>query len=188
MEMDTCWERILKVLESNELDFPLAVMYSYDYSDSAVAFQGGLGIPQDHHLSIKRARLDQINNPLLRILQQARTAGNLSVFQHAKGEFPEGLFDDVSWRGFGEPSTVIAVLSLMAEENLVGFVLTGLNPRRAYDNEYDHFIQLLNRQLSVSLTSAMSIEQGRRRQAELIHDLAEEESRFKAMTELNTAG
>ena len=188
LEMATCWQKMLNSFEANEFDIPLAAMYSFDVSDSTVNLEGGLGISKDCSAMAQRARLDETNHPLVSFFKKASTSGQLSIFQHARGEVPEGIFDDVSWRGFGEPSNVIAVLPLFVGEDLAGFVLLGLNPRRIYDDEYDRYLRLLNRQLTVSLTSAASIDEARKKQAELSKDLAAEESRFKAMTELNTAG
>lgn len=76
----------------------------------------------------------------------------------------------------------------MAVDQTLGFLLLGLNPRLEYDEAFDKFIRLLSRQLSVSLSSARMMKRAKVKQAELSRDLAEGESRFKAITELNTAG
>ncbi len=89
---------------------------------------------------------------------------------------------------FGEVSKAVVILPLAAGEVVLGLLFLGLNPRRAYDEDFDGFIKLLSRQLSTSLTAAVLIEQAKLKQAELSKNLAEGQSRFKALTELNTAG
>ncbi len=110
------------------------------------------------------------------------------VLQQDEAGIPEGLLEGVAWRGFAELSRVLVVLPLTAGKKIAGFLLIGLKPRRAYDDEYDHFIQLPSRPLSTSLTSAVLMQQAKQKRAKLSKDLAEGESRFKALTELNIAG
>ena len=185
--LDLYWREVLKGVESNELDIPLAAIYSFEYENATVAYQGGLGIPEHHPLAIN-AELQEADRPLVPLFRKATEINSPMVLQHDDVCIPAGMLEGVRWRGFGEPSKVLAILPLAAGENIGGFFLIGLNPRRAYDDDYDGFIQLLSRQLSTSLTSAVLMDQAKRKQAELSKDLAEGEIRFKAMTELNTAG
>lgn len=192
--MNSYWQEILEGFESTDRDIPLAVMYSLDRTNterlpqSTVRFQGALGTTQDHPLAIRSADLDQSDEPLALLLKKARTADGPMVFAQSDGATPRGLLVGQSWRGFGEPSNVLVVLALVAGNETAGFLLMGLNPRRAYDDDYDGFIQLLSRQLSTSLTTAVLMDQAKQKQAELSKDVAESESRFKALTELNSAG
>ncbi|KAF6225924.1 hypothetical protein HO173_012696 [Letharia columbiana] len=193
-DMASYWREVLKGFESNERDIPLAVIYSLD-SDmhdeaptSIIHLQAALGVVEGHPLALKRADLTQGSETILPLLRKTISANCPKVFQRDNGSLPESLLHGIEWRGFGEPSNTLAVLPLTAGEETLGFLLMGLNPRRAYDDDYAGFIQLLNRQLSTSLTSAALMEQARRKQAELSKDLAEGESRFKTLTELNAGG
>ena len=76
------------------------------------------------------------------------------------GSLPKGLLPGLSWRGFG-PSTTVAILPSIAAEETLGFLLMGLNPRRPYDEDYQGFIQLVHRQLSTSLTSALLVDRAK---------------------------
>ena len=51
------------------------------------------------------------------------------------GSLPEGLLQGLEKRGFG-PSTTVVILLLKAAEEILGFLLTGLNPRRLYNEDY----------------------------------------------------
>ena len=193
-DMPSYWCEVLKGFESNERDIPLAVVYSLhddmhsEAPKSIIHLEATLGVCEGHPLALKRADIMQDSETILPLLKKTITANGPTVFQQSDGSLPESLIQDVTWRGFGEPSNALAVLPLTAGEEILGFLLIGLNPRRAYDEDYAGFVELLNRQLSTSLTSAALMEQAKRKQAELSKDLAEGESRFKALTELNAAG
>ena len=193
-DMASYWRGVLKGFESNERDIPLAVIYSLD-SDmhdesptSIIHLQAALGVVEGHPLALKRVDLMRDSETILPLLKKTMMANGPTVFQRDDGSLPESLLQGIEWRGFGEPSNALAVIPLTAGEEVLGFLLIGLNPRRAYDEDYGGFVQLLSRQLSTSLTSAALIEQAKRKQAELSKDLAAGKSKFKALTELNAAG
>ena len=193
-DLASYWHKVLKEVGSNERDTPFAVIYSREIDMHSKAqspniyLQTALGVDEGHPLAVKCVNLRQGNEAIIPLLQRTITTNGPTVFQRSDGNLPEALLQDVRWRGFGEPSTALAVLPLTAGEEVLGFLLIGLNPRRAYDEDYARFLELLNRQLSMSLTSATLMEQARRKQAELSKDLAAGESKFKALTELNAAG
>ena len=188
------WRRVLKGLETNERDIPLAVIYSlgtdtYDISQTSIIhLEATLGVEEGHPLAIKTLDLKEGSDLISILIRKSISAKGQTVFQREDKSLPESLLQGIEWRGFGEPSNALAVLPLTAGEEIRGFLLIGLNPRRAYDEDYDGFIELLNRQLSTSLTSAALMEQAKRKQAELSKNLADEESKFKTLTELNAAG
>lgn len=202
-DMSSFWHESLKGFESNELDIPLAIIYSLEsgrehgqsLGPTTCIFQAALGISKDHPSVPKRTDLEQSNEGFIPLFRKARAAGGPVVLQKTDGSLPEDLFRGIRWRGFGEPSTTVVILSLAAGQEVLGFLLLGLNPRRAYDEDFERFIQLLSRQLTTSLTTAALIEQARLNQATLSRQLsirtqevADGESRFKAMTELNPLG
>ena len=188
------WRRVLKGLETNERDIPLAVIYSFgtdthDMSQTSIIhLQATLGVDEGHPLALKSVDLREGSDVISLLIQKSISAKGPTVFQRGDKSLPESLLQGIEWRGFGEPSHALAVLPLTAGEEIRGFLLIGLNPRRAYDEDYDGFIELLNRQLSTSLTSAALMEQAKRKQADLSKNLANEESKFKTLTELNAAG
>ena len=190
-DMASYWRQVLKGFETNELDIPLAVMYSFETDErqkSTIHLQAALGVDEGHPLALAHVDLKRDSDAIAPIIQKTISANGPTVFQRDDGNLPGSLFQEIEWRGFGEPSNALAVLPLTAGEAILGFLLMALNPRRVYDEDYSGFIELLNRQLSTSLTSAALMEQAKREQAELSRNLAAEESRFKALTELNAAG
>ena len=43
-------------------------------------------------------------------------------------------------------------------ESVLGFLFIGINPRRPYDNDYESFVQLIDRTLATSLASVSLFE------------------------------
>lgn len=70
----------------------------------------------------------------------------------------------------GDPCRAAAICPLnptSSRDNILGFLVIGLNPRRPYDSDYVQFILVASRLLSTSLTSILLHEEdiGRRERA-----------------------
>jgi PAS domain S-box-containing protein len=76
------------------------------------------------------------------------------------GSLPEYLLAGIEWRGFEEPcrEAVIFPVRPTNDENVVGFLLLGINPRRPFDDDYKSFVYMLDRQLATSLASVILFE------------------------------
>jgi PAS domain-containing protein len=77
------------------------------------------------------------------------------------------MVKDIDWQGFGDPCRAAAICPLnptSSKDNIHGFLVIGLNPRRPYDSDYRQFIMVATRLLSTSLTSIILHEEdiGRR--------------------------
>lgn len=192
-DMTSYWREVLEGFEPNELDIPMAAIYSLEQSlengstTYMVHFQGGLGLPEAHRLAVKHADLYNGTELVVSLFRKAMGVSRPLVLHIKDGQIPRDLLHGIQWRGFG-PSTTFVILRLTAADDILGFLLMGLNSRRCYDDDYQDFMQLLSRQLSTSLTSALLIKKAKQKQLELSNDLAASESRFRALTELNTTG
>lgn len=81
------------------------------------------------------------------------------------------LVQDVQWQGFGDPSKAITICPLVpiaSTDDVLGFVVMGLNPRRPYDEDYEQFILVATRLLSATLTSIASHEEDIKRRERAI--------------------
>jgi hypothetical protein len=67
--------------------------------------------------------------------------------QTRDGTLLESLMEGREWRGFREPcrEAVIFPVRPTIGENVLGFLLMGVNPRRPYDDAYMSFTAMLNR-------------------------------------------
>ena len=203
-DLSSFWDGVLQGFKSNELDIPLAIIYSLEKDPDAKSpsegsaicvFRSALGIPENHASMPKRAPLGRSSEGFIHLFENAQTADDYIVLSQQDESLPEHLFQGIAWRGFGEMSTTVIVFRLFVGSETFGFLLLGLNPRRAYDQDYERFLKLLSRQLSTSLTSAVFFEQAKLNEANLSKQLAtrtrefaESEASFKAFADLVPAG
>jgi PAS domain-containing protein len=173
-------ELAIKVLSSNDKDIPFALLYSCedtssDTASSATRFsgdnqectlRGSLGLPKDSPAG--PTRLD-FNKDLgfTPYFRQALAARKPIVVSLEEGSAAAELVRGVQWQGFGDPCRAAAICPLnptSARDNILGFMVLGLNPRRPYNDDYHEFILVASRLLSTSLTSILLHEEdiGRR--------------------------
>jgi PAS domain-containing protein len=84
-----------------------------------------------------------------------------------EGSAAAELVRGIKWQGFGDPCRAAVICPLnptSSKDNILGFMVIGLNPRRPYDSVYHQFILVASRLLSTSLTSILLHEEdiGRR--------------------------
>jgi hypothetical protein len=142
------WPRVLNAISGNEFDFPFALLYSVidDETDDGSSMssestggpikscilEGALGVPEDHpcsptKLDLKRSRGGFI--PAFRDAMQTREPKLLNIMD---GTLSESLIEGLEWRGFGDPCKLAVVCPLRPTngENVLGFLVIGINPRR----------------------------------------------------------
>ncbi|KAK2030198.1 hsp90-like protein [Colletotrichum zoysiae] len=177
------WSRVKEGLEFNDLDVPLALIYSVrdDNSESEVSsmhsgsiahppllhLEGSLGVPEGHPAALSLLDLKSSDEGFAPYMRQSMTMqGAPIVLSVDAGNLPTKLLEGLEWRGFGDPSRTIVILPVhptTAGESVVGFIILGTNPRRPYDDEYQLFIHLLSRQLATSMASVVLFEEEIRR-------------------------
>ncbi|EHL01584.1 putative Hybrid signal transduction histidine kinase K [Glarea lozoyensis 74030] len=142
--------------------------------------EGALGVPNSHpaapiRLDLKRARGGFI--PSFRDAMRTREPKLLDIND---GSLAESLLDGIEWRGYGEPcrSAVVCPIRPTNGENVMGFLVIGVNPRRRYDEDYSALIRLLDRQLATSLASVTLFEAEIQRGEDAAHAAAVERSRL----------
>ncbi|KAL5115488.1 hypothetical protein ACEQ8H_006629 [Pleosporales sp. CAS-2024a] len=159
------------VLSRNDKDIPFALLYSAedDSSDTASSttrfsgndqqctLRGSVGVPKGSlagpiYLDFSK---DQGFMPYFRQAVAARAPIIVSLDEDSSAA---NLVRGIEWQGFGDPCKQVAVCPLnptSSQDNILGFMVIGLNPRRPYDNDYYHFILVASRLLSTSLTSIL---------------------------------
>ncbi|TVY44423.1 Hybrid signal transduction histidine kinase K [Lachnellula occidentalis] len=211
------WPNILKALEDSEFDFPFALIYSVvddiDFDDEAsissessqamksCILESALGVPEGHpaaptRLDLKHARGGFI--PSFRDAMKTRLPKLLSLYD---GSLSESLMEGIEWRGYGDPckEAVVCPIRPTNGENVMGFLVIGLNPRRKFDLDYQAFIRLLDRQLATSLASVTLFEGEIKRglnaaeaaaseRSRLSEELAVQRSRLQRIAEISSVG
>ncbi|KAH8885675.1 putative histidine kinase group protein [Thozetella sp. PMI_491] len=185
-DVKSYWDKTLSELEAVEPrdDIPMAILYSVDDgSDSGSTatthgakryrLAGSLGVPPGHPLTPSELSLQTSNHPLAFIFQEAiLQAGQPLLVQTADGTLPQHLLDNIRWRGFGDPcrAAVVCPIRPTRDEEAMGLLFLGLNPRRPYDEDYRQYIWLLSQKLTTSLASTVLIEEEARRNRKAAKD------------------
>ncbi|KAH7076289.1 hypothetical protein FB567DRAFT_478898 [Paraphoma chrysanthemicola] len=168
---DSYWTLATKVFSRNTKDVPFILLYSveYDAGDSASSatrisaehqectLRGSVGLPKDSPAGPARLDLreDHGFSPYFRQAMAARKPITVSFSEDATAA---NLVSGVQWQGYGDPCRAAAICPLnptSSRDNILGFMVIGLNPRRPYDDDYHQFILIACRLLSTSLTSIL---------------------------------
>lgn len=166
------------------------LLYSADETERGdncrLCLEGAAGVEEGHAAAPKEIYLAETSVGFGPSLCRARKAPlDWTALVQNADEFPSEILDGVDWQGWGEPSRTIVVIPITVLNKLVkGFLILGLNPRKAFDGEHQHFISALQRQLTSLMHSVTTAEDARRREAQLIKDLTVSERRIRTLAEL----
>ncbi|KAH7120745.1 aerobic respiration control sensor protein arcB [Dendryphion nanum] len=210
------WKKVLEGLEHNHYDVPFALLYSIVDTDDAdtashssdstlslksCMLEGAIGIPNGHPASPSKLDLKRSHEGFIPAFREAMRTREPTTLHTRDGSLPEELLDGIAWRGSGDPcrDAIIFPVRPTNGDTIFAFLLIGINPRRAYDDDYKDFAAMLNRQLATSLASVLLFEDEIRRsrnaaevaalqREQLSRELELQTSRMKRMTELSTMG
>ncbi|CAM1512004.1 Fc.00g095170.m01.CDS01 [Cosmosporella sp. VM-42] len=210
------WTAVLEGLEDNHFDVPFALLYSVgdaedgDHSSTSSGstisqkcchLEGKMGVPDGHvaapaHLDLKRSR-----DGFVPAFREAMRTREPTLLRTRDGTLPRVLLEGINWRGFEEPcrEAIIFPVRPTNGDAVLAFLVLGVNPRRMYDEGYQSFTKMLNRQLATSLASIILFEDETRRsrdaaeaaaleKEELTQQLNLQASRLRRMTELSPLG
>lgn len=210
------WGHLIDGLQDNHFDVPFALLYSVgdgeETDSSSVSsgstmslkschLEGSIGIPDGHVAAPKQLDLKRSREGFIPAFREAMRTREPSLLHTRDGTLPEGLLEGINWRGFGDPckEAIIFPVRPTNGDNVLAFLLIGVNPRRVYDDGYKAFTRMLNRQLATSLASFMLYEEEVKRsrdlaeaaaleQEQLTQELAMQTSRLRRMTEMSPLG
>ncbi|KAK5121831.1 hypothetical protein LTR85_004706 [Meristemomyces frigidus] len=183
------WAQVWKALEPNGADIPFAAFYALAQSGDVAdrrgsgssastpsegstsstnkqwVLQSTLGLPPDAPGLPISMDFEQAAEHFTPVLRQALHAGQPTLLSVRDGTFPKGLLGVAKSREFGVncEAAVLCPVRPSNRDSIKGFALIGINPRRAYDTDYQHFMQLLTRQMATSMASIVLIEDELRR-------------------------
>ncbi|KAH7174775.1 uncharacterized protein B0J16DRAFT_404541 [Fusarium flagelliforme] len=211
------WKLVLEGLEDNHKDVPFALVYSVgdaedgDHQSSSSGstisskscyLEGTIGIPRGHAAAPDQIDLKRSHQGFVPSFREAmRTRGEPTLVRIRDGTLPEDILQGIKWRGFGETGSEAIIFPVRPTngENVLAFLVLGVNPRRQYDAGYKSFASLLNNQLATSLASIILFEEETRRgrdaaeaaaleKEELTQQINLQASRLRRMTELSPLG
>ncbi|KAI4763366.1 hypothetical protein E4T52_08018 [Aureobasidium sp. EXF-3400] len=126
------------------------------------------------------------------VVKKAISSGEPIRLEIAHDMTPDWLKSDAPGRAFEEQITHAVVMPIRPTTrndseglNAIGFVIMGLNPRRAYDTDYQRYTRLWSQQLATSAASVVLLEQENRRRMQLKAQLSINELRFSRFAEMS---
>ncbi|KAE9368499.1 hypothetical protein N431DRAFT_414964 [Stipitochalara longipes BDJ] len=179
-EVKGFWGQVIKGLEYNEYDVPFVFLYSVsEESDSDMSsmhsgslsqapqlvLEGTLGVLQGHRAAVSPLDLKTSDEGFAPYLRESMKTDRPILLTTEDNSLSSDLIEGLEWRGWGDPcrSAVVCPIHPTTGDNILGFLVMGINPRRPYDDDYSLFIQLLSRQLATSMASVVLFEDEIRR-------------------------
>ncbi|KAI3546218.1 hsp90-like protein [Colletotrichum abscissum] len=179
-DVKSYWSKLIEELSECDpaYDIPLAMLYSIECDGSSHAgsesrhdcnhvcrLEGALGVPENHPIMPDTLRLKDTDAGLAPQYRAALRSHEPLIISTSDGSLPQELLTGLQWRGFGDPCEAAIVLPIRPtkEEEVMGLLVLGLNPRRPYDDAYTLYIQLLAQKLTTSLACTVLLEEERRR-------------------------
>jgi len=151
---------------SDDIDSDMSSIHSGSLSQAPqCTLEGTLGVPPDHRAAVSPLDLKTSDEGFAPYLRDSMKADRPILLTTEEGTLSYDLIEGLEWRGFGDPcrAAVVCPIHPTTGDNILGFLVMGVNPRRPYDDDYSLFIQLLSRQLATSMASVVLFEEEIRR-------------------------
>lgn len=200
-DVKSYWTKTIEELErwSPTYDAPLAFIYSVTDNTGAnpssrfdcqktCRLEGSLGVPGNHPIAPPILDLGDSTLGLALMFRESLKSIHPLLVQTQDDTLPQRLLHGLNWRGFGDPckAAIICAIRPTKDENVMGLLFLGLNPRRTYDNDYRQFISLLNQKLTSSLASTVLLEEEARRGRNAAEQAAYDNAMLKERLEYQT--
>ena len=201
-DLDAYWELVIKTISTNDRDTPFALLYAAEnLSTSGVSthlspgssteideyvLKGSIGVDGGHAIAPCMIDLKDDSNIFHQYLVQANKQKAPVVVHFSDLELPDGYLTGIDWKGFRDPcrSVVICPVQPTNSEQVQGFLILGLNPRRPFDEEYQQFIHVLLRILATSLASVVLFDEEMRQKENAIGQAARIQERLVAQLQM----
>lgn len=198
------WDKTLQELADVDpcYDIPLAILYSVEAFDEESGLEigqggpakqcklaGALGVPEGHPIAQTAINLSTNKHALAPALREAVTAPQPLLLQIKDGTLPQEYIRGLQTRGFtGDPCRAVVIMPIRPtkQEQAMGLLLLGLNPRRPYDNDYRQYILLLSQKLTTSLASVVLLEEEARRGRNAAEQAAYDQAMLKEKLAVQT--
>lgn len=213
LEISTCsanvketklfWKRLLQALDSNHYDVPFMILYSVEEtwlenpkasdgehmrSHKTCTLEGSLGIPDDHITTPARLNLEEGTDGYSSAFRKAIEVEDSIILRIEDGTLPEAYVNGFGSRGFGDPcnAAVVCPVRPTGGENVVGFLVLGLNPRQGYGDEERQFIDILSRQIATSVAAVALLDEEVRRGRTYAHQAVLDQAKLERQLDRRT--
>lgn len=143
-------ELTASILEQNPYDVPFAAIYTVDDCGGAASLAAFVRLEADHPLPSTVSLGDPRSLwPLAEVLRtrQCHDASGLGELSLSGGAWPESA-----------TQAIVMPIPAAAEDTLAGLLVVGVSPRRAWDDGYHTFFELIVGQIGTLLGNAQAYE------------------------------
>lgn len=172
-DVTTACRTAIQVLAANPYDLSFALVYLLDTEKKNALLAGATGLPEEHSARIESIDLTSVGTNewgFDRILKNPRLTF-IDGLNRRFGPLPDGMW------GVSADSALILPIAKSGSEDIAGFLVAGLSPRLAFDDEYRGFLELTAGHISTSIANAEAYEAERRR-AEALAELDRAKTAF----------
>ncbi|MEW6494760.1 MAG: ATP-binding protein, partial [Cyanobacteriota bacterium] len=168
--LEVACQDITDAIAEHPFDVPFALIYLREPDGTSLALQGAVGLTQGTANSPLKLNLEELGTDTWS-LKQAASGETILVEKLGSHQLPGGPWE--------EPSHSALVLPIPSsnQEPPIGVLVVGISPRRALDEGYRSFFELLAGQIALAITNAQAYEQERKR-AESLAELDRAKTTF----------
>ncbi|USP78986.1 uncharacterized protein yc1106_06260 [Curvularia clavata] len=206
------WNTTLSSLSLIDKDVPLALLYAAERHVSAemtstcspgstlpldgCVLKGAIGVEANHPIAPATININEDSYLLHPFLRRAAKSRKATVVYLDQLPASEATLKGIKWRGYGDPCHTIVVCPIIPTtgNQVEGFLIIGLNPRRPFDEDYQKYLQVMVRLLATSLASVVLFEEEVRQhenavaqaaqiQEQLLAEIKLEEGKFQRFAE-----
>jgi len=145
-----------QILAENSADIPFACVYLLDADGKNAQLAATTGLGTDSPAAPPQVDLDQSRWPLKRVLETAKSQ-LLPDLASRFGSLPGGLWPE------SPDSALIVPIAASGQVRPIGFLVSGLSPRRVIDADYKSFLALVSGHIGTSISNARAYDEERRR-------------------------
>ncbi len=160
------------IVADNPHDLPFALLYLLDASGQRATLAGLTGLGRDTPASPISIDLDAPDVPWpFRQVVASGEPVEVAALPTAVGQLPGGAWPEATQRA------VVLPLTRSGQSQLAGFVVAGVSPRLALNDEYRGFLDLLAGHIAAAIAKARAYEEERQR-AEALAELDRAKTAF----------
>jgi PAS domain S-box-containing protein len=162
--IDEACGKFVQTLEQNPADVPFALIYLLDPLQKKASLKGAVQVPENHSGRFAEICLDNGAEQQWPIVEALAT-GQPVIISNLESRF--GKFSGGKYPVRPQFAAVLSIPGTDAEHP-VGALVLGVNPRRAMDDDYEGFFQLVAGQFATAISNAQSYEKERQRAEALV--------------------
>ncbi|CAD5954967.1 Sensor histidine kinase TmoS [Planktothrix tepida] len=150
-------QRAIEAIASNNMDIPFALLYRIQDGKQAY-LAGTAGIEPNHPIALSPINLTENSDPWeLNLVNQTGETLLLEDLNTRFDSLPMGVWDEPP------QAAMVIPLTQKPQSQLAGFLILGISPRRAFDDSYRGFFDLIANQVAIAIANAQAYEAERQR-------------------------